>query len=315
MGPKGPFTGWAQKELIKAWGPKGSFKGWGPKEPSKGWGPKSLFEGWGPERGEEYGEALVGWCICGMVSGVIARAGYRVRIEGKFFRLADEKFVVRGVTYGPFAPPEDGREGEALRLRRWQADVALMASMGFNVVRVYETPSRAFVGLCRDVGLRVLISIPWAHHVDFFEEAGVREAGLEAVRNAVREHHGAAGVFAYLVGNEIEATLARWMGPQRVRSFLEELIEAGREIDRDALFAYSNYPSTEYLSPRNEDFAAFNVFLEDEDALRRYLMRLHHVAGDRPLVLTEFGLDTRAHGEAAQAETFDWFWREADFVF
>jgi hypothetical protein len=246
-----------------------------------------------------------------MVAGVITRAGYRVRIEGKFFRLADEKFFVRGVTYGPFAPPEEGSRGETARTERWRSDIALIGSMGFNVVRVYEVPSREFVSLCRDGGLRVLISIPWAHHVDFFEERGIREAALEAVRSAVTEHHGAAGVFAYLVGNEIETTLARWMGPQRVRSFLEELIEAGREIDRGALFAYCNYPSTEYLCPRNEDFTAFNVFLEDADALRRYLMRLHHVAGDRPLVVTEFGLDTQANGEAAQAETFDWFWREA----
>ena len=36
----------------------------------------------------------------------------------------------------------------------------------------------------------------------------------------------------------------------------------------------------------------FNVFLDREGAdLRRYLKRLHHLAGDRPLVLGELGMD------------------------
>ncbi|MEM7147868.1 MAG: glycosyltransferase [Verrucomicrobiota bacterium] len=242
-----------------------------------------------------------------MITAVTGRAGYRVRVEGKFFRLADEKFVVRGVTYGPFAPVGEGTDER----ERWGRDLGQMAAMGFNVVRVYEAPTREFVGMCREAGMRVLVSVPWAQHVDFFEEAAVREAALAAVRKVVGAHHGSAGVLGYLVGNEIEATLARWMGPQRVRSFLEELIEAGRERDGDALFAYANYPSTEYLSPRNEDFTAFNVFLEDADSLGRYLARLHHVAGDRPLVVSEFGLDARENGEEAQAAAFDWFWREA----
>ena len=52
------------------------------------------------------------------------------------------------------------------------------------------------------------------------------------------------------------------------------------------------------------DFLLFNVFLEDRHAFRRYLTRLHHLAGDRPLVLGELGMDSSGTpaGEAAQAE-------------
>src|SRR5690349_6387183 len=32
----------------------------------------------------------------------------RVRRDGKFFRLGEQKFYVKGVTYGPFAPNADG---------------------------------------------------------------------------------------------------------------------------------------------------------------------------------------------------------------
>src|SRR5439155_25944316 len=37
-----------------------------------------------------------------------------------------------------------------------------------------------------------------------------------------------------------------------------------------------------------------------------YLHRLQNLAGDRPLVLTEIGLDSGTHGEEAQAQTVDW---------
>ena len=52
----------------------------------------------------------------------------------------------------------------------------------------------------------------------------------------------------------------------------------------------------------------FNVFLERREDFRRYLTRLHHLAGDRPLVLGEVGLAAGrgAEGERRQAEVLDW---------
>jgi GT2 family glycosyltransferase len=69
---------------------------------------------------------------------------------------------------------------------------------------------------------------------------------------------------------------------------------------------YVNYPTTEYLQLPFLDFVCFNVFLERPDALQRYLARLQNIAGDRPLVLAEIGLDSARNGEAAQAEAIDW---------
>src|SRR5438094_384064 len=50
------------------------------------------------------------------------------------------------------------------------------------------------------------------------------------------------------------------------------------------------------------------VELAADHDLRRYLTRLHHLAGDRPLVLGEVGLDAGddPDGERRQAETIDW---------
>ena len=60
-----------------------------------------------------------------------------------------------------------------------------------------------------------------------------------------------------------------------------------------------NYPSTEYLEVPGADLVAFNVYLESESDLRAYLARLQTTAAERPLLVTELGLDSRRHGGGA----------------
>src|SRR5207253_1947002 len=81
--------------------------------------------------------------------------------------------------------------------------------------------------------------------------------------------------------------------------------------DPGAPVTYVNYPTTEYLDLPFLDLVCFNVFLEDEGAFGRYLARLQNVAGDRPLLLTEIGLDSRGNGEDAQARSIEWQLRSA----
>ena len=68
-----------------------------------------------------------------------------------------------------------------------------------------------------------------------------------------------------------------------------------------ALVSYANFPSTEYLTVDFTDFLCFNVYLHDEAAFRRYIARLHNLAVDQPLVLTEFGVDSLREGERGAA--------------
>ena len=69
----------------------------------------------------------------------------------------------------------------------------------------------------------------------------------------------------------------------------------------EALVSYANFPSTEYLTVDFTDFVCFNVYLHDETAFRRYVARLHNLAVDRPLVLTEFGVNSIREGSEVPA--------------
>ncbi|MGH7089192.1 MAG: glycosyltransferase, partial [Stellaceae bacterium] len=109
-------------------------------------------------------------------------------------------------------------------------------------------------------------------------------------------------VFADLVGNEIPPDMVRWHGAEPVRRFLKSLVAVVKEEHPGALVSYANFPTTEYLTVDFSDFVCFNVYLHETAAFRGYLARLHNLAPDRPLVLTEFGLDSFREGEERQSE-------------
>src|SRR5207245_2502668 len=154
----------------------------------------------------------------------------RPHVKGKFIFLGDDKFYVRGVTYGPFCPNKDGTEYPHPDVA--ERDFAQIIGNGMNAIRTYTVPRR-------------------------------------------------------------------W----RVERFLEELYWAAKAEEAAGLFTYVNYPTTEYLQLPFLDLVCFNVYLESPASFEAYLARLQNIAGDRPLVMAEIGLDSRRQGESAQADT------------
>ena len=69
-------------------------------------------------------------------------AGLRLRpsVRGKFIWVGEEKFYVRGVTYGPFRPNPDGIPYPSPNVV--DADFAQIAATGFNAIRTYDVPPR-----------------------------------------------------------------------------------------------------------------------------------------------------------------------------
>ncbi len=228
----------------------------------------------------------------------------RVTVRGKFLYRAGEKIEIRGVTYGTFPPDETGVQFPA---RATVAeDFATMAMSGINAVRTYTVPPGWLLDLAADHGLLVLIGVPWTDHVAFLESRSMKRSIEKTVREAVRACAGHSAVLGYAVGNEISAPLARWYGRRRIERFIERLYRAAKDEDPQALVTYVNYPTTEYLQLPFLDFVCFNVYLEAQRALESYLARLHNIAGDRPLVMAEVGLDSRRNGEAEQARVLEW---------
>jgi len=232
-----------------------------------------------------------------------------IRVCGKFFFAGEQKFFVKGVTYGPFAVGSHGAQfPECDVVIR---DFRLMAEMGATVVRVFTAPPIWLLDRAAEAGLRVLVGLPWSQHVTFLDDRRIQAQILLGVRDAVRGLARHPAIFAYLIGNEIPPDMVRWHGVERVRAFLIRLTKTVKEVDPSGLVSYANFPSTEYLTIDFTDFACFNVYLHDEGTFRRYLSRLQNLAVDRPLVLTEFGIDSFREGPDAQARILSWQIRAA----
>ena len=224
--------------------------------------------------------------------------------RGRFFTLHDQKFFIKGVTYGPFALSSHGEPFP--QFGRVASDFASIVELGANCIRVFTPPPKWLLNLAASYGLRVISGIPWAQHIAFLDspstQAEIRRTVVESV--AQRKDHPA--LLAYLVGNEIPPDIVRWHGGKKIGRFLGDLADSARQVDPGVLISYANFPSTEYLETDFADFVAFNVYLHREGDFRRYLSHLHNLAGDRPLVLTEIGIDSIREGAKFQAETLSW---------
>ena len=225
--------------------------------------------------------------------------GSRVELDGKFFRLSGERFLVKGVTWGTFAPDESGYPfpDAAVAAR----DFATMASLGVNTVRVYTPPRPDLLDLAAEHGLRVMVGIPWAQHVAFLDDRALERETRREVVARVRELAAHPAAFLFALGNEIPPGVVRWHGRGRVERFLRSLWLEAKEAAPEALFTYANFPPTEYLDLSCYDVCSFNVYLHREPELRAYLARLQNVAGEKPLLLAEAGVDSLREGEEEQA--------------
>jgi O-antigen biosynthesis protein len=252
------------------------------------------------QRGDALGES---WAPVRDGLGNVAHS-QRARAHGKFLTVGGEKLWVKGVTYGTFRPDETGQEFHDRAQVR--GDFAAMAASGINAVRTYTPPPAWVLDEASEHGLRVLVGLPWEQHVTFLDDRERTRSIVERVGGYVEACSGHPAILAYAVGNEIPSPIVRWHGRERVERFLERLYWAAKDADPDGLVTYLNYPSTEYLELPFLDLCAFNVYLETPEQLTAYLGRLQNVAGDRPLLLGEVGLDSRRNGPAKQAESLRW---------
>ena len=228
-----------------------------------------------------------------------AAASVAPRVSGKFLEADGSRFLVKGVTYGTFAPDSEGRQFPTPA--RIDEDFRLMVEAGVNTVRVYTVPTTELLDAAASHGLRVIVGVPWSQHVAFLSDTRlIREIRQQAAATVKRlASHPATFLFA--VGNEIPAEIVRWHGERRVEHFLGDLYDACKQAVPSSVLTYVNFPPTEHLDVDCYDVCGFNLYLHEESELRAYLARLQHVAGSKPLLLAEAGADSLREGLDEQA--------------
>jgi glycosyltransferase involved in cell wall biosynthesis len=233
----------------------------------------------------------------------------RLEARGKFLFRGTEKHFLRGVSYGPFSTGSHGAPfPERDTVRR---DFALLRDLGANCIRTFTHPPAWLLDLAAESDLGVFAGLAWTQHVCFLDDPEVSRSIRAQVTEAAKTCAGHPAISALLIGNEIPPDIVRWHGPDRVRDFLSSLYDLVKTTAPGTLMSYANFPPTEYLDLDFLDFVSFNVYLHREADFCHYLSRLQNLSGDRPLVLTEIGIDALREGAENQAQTLDWQVRSA----
>src|SRR5687767_8310196 len=100
-------------------------------------------------------------------TSVLKNANDRLQVKGKFLYINNEKFYIKGVTYGTFSPDENGIQFPEAPVV--EADFALMAEHGVNSVRTYTVPPVYLLDIAQKHRLKVMVGLPWEQHITFLE--------------------------------------------------------------------------------------------------------------------------------------------------
>lgn len=230
----------------------------------------------------------------------------RATARGKFFFFGRQKFYVKGVTYGAFQPNADGVEFHDLA--KIEMDFRKMASRGINTVRIpHTTPPRYVLDIAARHGLKVMVGLSAEQYIGYLIDKKKKPVDIDGIiKEKLEACIGHPALLCIAVGNEIPSDLVRWIGKKKIERYIRRIFDIVKQEDPEALVTYVNYPTTEYLQLPFLDIVSFNVYLEDEGNLKAYLARLQNISGDRPLLLSEVGLDTIRNGENSQSKVLAW---------
>lgn len=225
-------------------------------------------------------------------------------VDGKFIRVQGKRFPIKGVTYGTFAPNEEGEPFPPMP--RMLEDFARMKEAGINTVRIYSSPSDRVADAAAAAGLYLIPDICWGPRTCEWDYRDWWNQAVENTRAEARRLAGHPAILMFSIGNEIPPLMVRWYGRHKTEQCLRTLYETVKEEAPESIVTYVNHPPTEYLNLPFLDVVSYNVYLEREKDFRAYLGRLQTLAGERPLMLAELGMDSHESGEAEQARYLTW---------
>ncbi len=197
--------------------------------------------------------------------------------HGKFFRQGRNKFFLKAVRFG--AEASSVRFEDKIALRKRLADLRAAHTTAFLV----EDDGTPLVDLVGEWGLYAIVRLRVLPGT-LFSSNGLRASILElrAKINTLRSY---PLLIAYLLDCPIEPDVLRFHGLETARSRLQRLIRELREFDPDRMLGLRHQAGTLGLASPDEDFLYIAMPPLSPAELRSRIIRLHNIAGARPLIL------------------------------
>lgn len=240
----------------------------------------------------------------GMVPGV--------QIRGKSLYVDGKQFLVRGMHYGPWRPgtgPNKNYPYPAPELI--DSDLKLIHELNVNTILVVDPPGYV-LDLAETHGLKVL----YAFNINWWALGTPQFSASRAdIQKRVSDYRQKPALLGWILGNEVPNSVLEQRGEKPIRDGLLDLYGAVKELDNRHFVTHSNWPITKDLDLRFFDVTSFNVYpLWPPEVVAsgygNYIRQvLQPIAGDKPLLITEFGANTIEATEEEQARLLRTSWQ------
>lgn len=234
-----------------------------------------------------------------------------VEIRGKELLVDGRPFRVKGIHYGPWRPGTGPNKGYPYPSREAvDKDLAIIEDLHANTILVFDPPDEVL-----DLAERHHLKVLYNFSLDWWSVGGPEHERLQnAVVERVKAARNQPALLAWILGNEIPGNVVTQRGERTIVDGLARIYRGVKRADARHPVTHANWPPMKSLDLKFLDFQSFNVYpLWPPEVVAAgfglYLRDvLQPIAGDKPLLITEFGANTIEAGEAGQARLLKDCW-------
>jgi Glycosyl hydrolases family 2, TIM barrel domain len=250
-------------------------------------------------------------CMC--LHGHATGTPERIEIRGKEIYVAGSSFVVKGVHYGPWRPGTGPSKRYAYPTASdIDSDLGMVSKLNANTILVVDAPGYV-LDIAEKHGLKVL----YCFYLNWYAFGSDQDLGNRAnIRRRVEQLRDKPALFAWVLGNEIPAQVVEARGQRLFEGALADLYRSVKVLDGTHPITHSNWPMTKSLNLSFFDITSFNLYplwppevvaLGFDNYIREVLQP---IAGNKPLLMTEFGANSLEATEQGQARLMGQCWRD-----
>jgi O-antigen biosynthesis protein len=237
--------------------------------------------------------------------------GHSIEVRGKGLYVDGKQFTVKGMHYGPWRPGTGPAKGypypgpEAI-----EQDLRLIRSLNVNTIFVNDPPGYV-LDLADKYGLKVLYSF----YVNWWTIGSPKgKAERDSVLQRVEQYREKPALLGWVLGNEISLNVIEQRGDKTLENGLAELYLAVKAVDSQHPITHSNWSVAKDLNLNFFDIVGFNVYpLWPPEVVAlgfdHYIEQvLQPIAANKPLLITEFGVNSLEAKEDGEARLLSQSW-------
>lgn len=237
----------------------------------------------------------------------------KIEVKEKFIFVDGEKVIIKGVQYSPWRPGTGPNKGYPYPdSSQVSQDLDLIEDLGANTILVYDPPEY-LLRIAARYDLMVIYTFAinwWAAGSESFT------AEEQKILEKVEKFKENPNILAWQLGNEIPVAILQNVKPEILEQELKRVYDAVKSTDPNHIISHGNWPPMRNLNLSFFDITGFNVYpVWPPEVVAQgygnYISKfLQPISGDKPLLITEFGVNTLEAGEEGQAQMIERCWNE-----